>query len=75
MVVKNGPNEDGYFYLDGVKQRAYQIVEFEGDYYYIGDYNKYLVNQRVFITESMLEGTTFTAGYYTFGPDGKMILN
>ena len=75
MEVKNGPNEDGYFYLNGVKQKAYQIVEFEGDYYYIGDYNKYLVNQRVFITESMLEGTTFTAGYYTFGPDGKMILN
>jgi hypothetical protein len=36
LVMKNGPDGD-YFYKDGVKQKAYQLVEFEGDYYFIND--------------------------------------
>ncbi len=77
MVVLNGPNEeDGYFYINGIKQRAYQLIEFEGAYYYIGNYNKYLVNNRVFIEQALLEGTPFLPGYFTFGADGKMeVLN
>ncbi len=74
MELKNGPNEDGYFYIKGEKQLAYQVIEFEGDYYYIGNYHKYYVNKRVFIEQKLLEGTSLKPGYYTFGADGKMEL-
>ena len=74
MIIKNGPDADGFFYLNGVKQTAYQVIEYEGAYYYVGDYNKYLVNQRVFIESKLLEGTTLKQGWYSFGADGKMII-
>ena len=74
MVIKNGPMDDGYLYIDGVKQQAYQLVEFEGSYYFISDYHKYAVNKRVYLTAEFLEGTTFKAGYYDFGADGKMVI-
>ena len=74
MVLKNGANADGYFYLDGVKQLAYQLVEFEGDYYFISDYNKYVVNKTMYMEARFLNGTPFKAGYFTFGADGKMLL-
>jgi hypothetical protein len=75
MVVKNGPDADGYFYVNGVKQIAYQFIEFNGDYYYVGDYHKYAVNKRIYLTASELISTGLTPGYYNFGADGKMILN
>ena len=74
MILQNGPEDDGYFYVDGVKQLAYQFVEFEGDYYYIGDYNKYVINKRIYLTSADVEGTPFKAGYFDFGADGKMIV-
>ena len=73
MEVLNGPNEDdGYFYINGVKQRAYQVVEFEDAFYYVGNYNKYLVNQRVFVEARLLEGTSLKAGWYYCDENGKM---
>ena len=74
MVLKSGAMDDGYFYIDGVKQLAYQFIEFEGDYYFISDYNKYVVNKTVYLSAKHLEGTPFKAGYFDFGADGKMIL-
>ena len=74
MVLKNGPDADGYFYLKGVKQKAYQVIEFEGNYYYIGNYNKYLVNKTVFVESKLLEGTPLKAGHYDFDAEGKMVL-
>ena len=74
LIIKNGPQADGFFYLNGVKQLAYQLVEFEGDYYFIDDGNKYLVNKRVYLSAGFLEGTTFKAGYYEFDADGKLII-
>ena len=73
LVIKNGPDADGYFYLNGVKQLAYQLVEFEGDYYFISDYNKYAVNKQFYLKDEFLEGTSLKRWYYEFGPDGKMI--
>ena len=74
MVLKNGAMSDGYFYINGEKQLAYQLVEFEGDYYFINDYNKYTVNKTIYLTSKSLEGTDFKPGYYEFGADGKMII-
>ena len=74
MVIKNGPDADGYFYLNGVKQLAYQLIEFEGSYYYISNYHKYTVNKTVYLARNMLTGTDFQPGYFTFGKDGKMVI-
>ena len=74
MIVNNGANEDGFFYIDGVKQLAYQLIEFEGNYYFINDYHKYAANKTIYLTAQFLEGTDFKPGYYEFGADGKMII-
>ena len=73
MVVLNGPNADGYFYLNGEKQLAYQIVKYEGDYYFINDGHKYAVNKTLHLKAEFLEGTDLEVWYYTFGPDGKLV--
>ena len=74
MIINNGANADGFFYIDGVKQLAYQLIEFEGSYYFINDFHKYAVNKTIYLTEQFLEGTNFKPGYYEFGADGKMII-
>ena len=74
MVIKNGADADGYFYLNGVKQKAYQLIEFEGDYYYIAEYHKYVTDKKVYLAQDILAGTDFASGYYEFGADGKMVI-
>ena len=75
MVIKNGPQSDGTFYLNGVQQKCYQLVEFEGDYYFISDGSKIAKNKKFYIGESYLIGTDFASGVFEFDADGKMILN
>lgn len=72
MVPRNGPNEDGYFYIDNVKQKAYKLCEYNGDYYFVSEYHKYAVNQTRYLSETNLKGTGFSAGYYKFDENGKM---
>ena len=74
MELKNGPNWDGYFYNNNVKQKAYALKEFDGDYYFICENNKVCVNQTRNLSDSMVKGTPFPAGKYDFGDDGKLIL-
>ena len=74
MIIKNGADADGYFYINGVKQYAYQLIEFKGNYYFIADYNKYVANKRTYVSEKHLEGTGLKAGYYDFDETGKMII-
>ena len=80
MIIKNGPDGD-YFYRNGVRLGRYQLVEFEGDYYFIDAGDKLLKNVRVYLSERFVEGKTFAdgtpiaPGYYTFDADGKMVLN
>ena len=73
-VKKNGPAADGYFYLDDIMQHAYQLIEFEGSYYYISNCHKYTVNKTVYLAKDVLTGTDFQPGYFTFGEDGKMVI-
>ena len=72
MVLRNGPY-NGFFYKNGEKLLAYQLVEFEGNYYYISDGHKLAVNTRLYLNK-VLEGTGLPAGYYEFDADGKMII-
>lgn len=79
MVIKNGPVGD-YFYKNQVVQKCYQLVEYEGDFYFIDAGNKLLKNTRVYLNESFVKGFTYadgtalTAGNYEFGADGKMVI-
>ena len=69
-----------YFYKDDVKQKAYQLVEFEGDYYFINDYNKIAKNKRIYLSQRFVDGFTYEdgtplkVGYYEFDENGKMII-
>ncbi len=75
LVIKHGADADGYFYINGAKQKAYQLIQDDnGDFYFIGDYHKYITNKTQYLSSARLEGTGFSAGYYEFGADGKMII-
>ena len=75
MIVKHGP-EDGFLYIHGAKQTAYKMVEFDGAYYFIGDYNKYIVNKTQYLSVARLTavGLDLPAGNYQFDSTGKLVL-
>ncbi len=73
LVILNGPQADGYFYLYGVKQNAYQLIKYKGDYYFINDGNKYVTDRKMHIGDRFLQGTYLNAGYFEFDTEGKMI--
>ena len=74
MILKHGADADGYFYLNGAKQKAYQLIKFEGNFYFISDYNKYVVSKTVYLSAKHLDGTGLKPGYYMFDGEGKMII-
>ena len=73
MVILNGPVGD-YFYKNNVRLNAYQLVEFEGNYYFINDYNKLAKNTRLYMSQRFVEDTDLKVGYYEFDADGKLII-
>ncbi|MBQ3262119.1 MAG: hypothetical protein IJH52_03010, partial [Oscillospiraceae bacterium] len=80
MVVQNGPVGD-YFYVNGVRQNAYKLVEYNGDYYFINDGHKLAKNVTLYLSSRYVDGKTLpdgsvlSVGYYHFDADGKMVLN
>ncbi|MBE6763137.1 MAG: hypothetical protein E7553_02110 [Ruminococcaceae bacterium] len=78
MIIRNGVVGDG-FYRNNVRLKAYQLVEFEGDFYFIGDGHKVVKGKTQYLTKEFVEGVfteegyPFFAGYYTFDEDGKLI--
>ena len=80
MILNHGVVGD-YLYINGVLQRAYQLVEFEGSYYFVNDYNKLLKNKRIYLSERFVGGVTLPDGsmlqadYYSFDANGRLILN
>ena len=79
--IKNGVIEDK-LYINDVLQKAYQLVEYNGDFYFINDgQNRVAKNQKLYISASYVsgkyfpDGTPLYAGYYTFDADGKMIID
>jgi hypothetical protein len=71
--AKNGVVGD-YFYLNDVKQTAYQLIQYEGYYYYVSDGHKVVKNATVYMNK-VLAGTGLAAGRYTFDAEGRMILD
>jgi len=73
LIIKNGP-VDGKFYIDGVMQKAYQVVQWEGNYYFISDGHKLATNCELYLTAKFVEGTGLAVGKYTFDADGKIVI-
>ena len=73
MVIRNGVYGD-YFYIDNVRQNAYQLISYNGDYYFITDCNKVAKNCSIYLGGSA-EKVGLAKGYYDFDADGKMILD
>ncbi|MBE7058221.1 MAG: hypothetical protein E7387_03865 [Ruminococcaceae bacterium] len=79
MLVKNGVI-DGYMYINNERVNRYALIEFEGNFYYVGDYRKVAVNKTIYLTNEYItgyyyaDGTPLKEGYYTFGADGKMLI-
>ena len=74
MVIKNGPQADGTFYLNNVQQKAYQFVEYEGNYYFINDGHKIAKDQTLYLSDKFMEGIGLPAGKYYFDAEGRMII-
>ena len=72
---KNGPQDDGYFYIDNYKQNGWKIYEYEGAYYYVASKNMLVKNKSMYIDSKVWENMPIAPGWYYFDADGKMILN
>ncbi|MBR4030729.1 MAG: phosphodiester glycosidase family protein [Clostridia bacterium] len=78
MVGKNGIIGD-YFYRNGIRLNAYQLVEYDGNFYFINDGNKIAKNIKLWLSSKFVAGKTYAdgsmveVGYHTFDEDGKMI--
>ncbi|MBQ4121201.1 MAG: phosphodiester glycosidase family protein, partial [Clostridia bacterium] len=79
MVIKNGIY-DGFMYVNNVKVERYAVIEYNGHYYFVGDYRKVQTNKTIYLTEQYLEGFTYPdgtplkPGYYDFDAEGKMVI-
>ncbi|MBR5246437.1 MAG: leucine-rich repeat domain-containing protein [Clostridia bacterium] len=79
MIIYNGIIND-YVYKNGAQLKAYQLVEVDGDFYYVADRHQIVKNKTVYITAERINGLTFadgtpiTAGNYKFDENGKMII-
>ena len=73
MVMLDGPVGD-YFYKDNVRLKAYQLIEYEGDIYFVYNSHKLAKNTRLYLSERFVEGTDLKVGYYEFDADGKLII-
>ena len=76
--VKNGlvfeENGDIRYYVDGVAQKAGLVQDAEGNYYFINSTYKAVKNCTYEFSTKNGNGL-LPGGKYTFGADGKMILD
>ncbi len=72
--------KDNHFYKNDEMQKAYQLVEFEGNFYFIGDRHEIVKNRKVYLSSERINGLTYadgtpiTVGYYDFDENGKMVI-
>ena len=72
-ALKNGVVNDR-LYINDVLQKAYQLVEFEGNYYFINDGNNRIAkNTKLYLSEKYVAGTDLAPGLYSFDAEGKLI--
>ena len=73
FIIKNGP-VGNYFYKNDIMVKGNRIVEFEGNYYYVGANNLLAKNTSLYFTEKFVEGTSLSVGRYEIDADGKLSL-
>ena len=78
MIIKQGvvKDSDGYirYYVNGVATVPGLVQDREGNYYYIsGNGGIAITNKTYYVSESKTNGL-LPVGNYTFGEDGKMII-
>ena len=80
MIILDGI-VGNHIYKDNTMLKAYQLVEVDGEFYYIGDRHEIVKNNTVYLRADRINGLTYadgtpiTAGYYEFDADGKMIVD
>ena len=68
-----------FLYINDVKQLRYQLVEFEGNFYFINDGDKIARNVKLYLSQKYVEGkelpdgTPLSVGVYKFDAEGKLI--
>ena len=73
MILKNGP-VGNKFYINSVQQNAYQLVQYEGNYYFIGDGHLLVMDTTIYLTKEYVYGTGLAAGKYYFDTTGKLVI-
>ena len=79
FVIKQGPVGD-YFYRNDTIVKGNRIVEFEGNFYYIGSGNKLAKSTSLYFTAEYVvdhyfaDGTPMHVGRYYIDDDGKFII-
>ena len=77
MIVKNGLI-NGYYYENGKIVTYKGLIEVGGDFYYIAEHGKAVVNKVHFVLNtnglSYSNGVAITKGNYEFDGEGKMII-
>lgn len=69
-----------YFYKNNVRLGAYQLAEYEGDFYFVNDAHMIARSKTLYPGEQFVAGYTYAngtspaAGYYTFDENGKLVL-
>ncbi|MBO5332867.1 MAG: hypothetical protein J6B37_01995 [Clostridia bacterium] len=83
VAIKRSPFtgiKDDHFYKNDVMQKAYQLVEFDGDFYFIGDRHEIIKGRKAYLSEERINGLTYAdgtpiaVGSYEFDENGKMII-
>ena len=72
-------NVDDYFYINGEQVKTYILAEYEGNFYFVGDYRKIVKNTKIWLNAEFVAGKTFAdgsmveVGYHYFDETGKMV--
>ena len=76
--AKNGVI-NGYLYIDDVQQKAYQLVEYDGNFYFVSDGHKVIVDGYKNLSAKHVEGkildngSPILPGIYYFDSEGKLV--
>ncbi len=72
IILKEGII-DGYYYERGTVVKGKGVIDYQGNYYYIGQQGQVYKGKSLYMNTTMTNGL-FKAGTYYFNPDGSIIL-
>ena len=66
-------------YINNQRVERYALIEYNGDFYYVGDYRKVVINGRVWLFAKDVAGKTYAdgsmieVGYHYFDETGRLV--